>query len=130
MKTLILSNMGLIAAFGIGLLAVGQILKILYWARVEKLTARERVVKSSFDAILYDNEPGDYENAFIFSALWRLSDIYASGNALGYTLLLQDAVAIVAKIKREHEPERGINQVVIDTAVREFMESKRQNIPN
>lgn len=127
MSLLILTT-GQWIALALSLLATAQIIWVLFRAHTIRLLEREKAVQSAYDRILFENprENQDRKDGFIFGSVWRLSDVLNIGSTLGFTLTIEDCVNIVAIVKHNFDPEHGINNLIIEHTIYNYM--TKQNI--
>ncbi|MGC3945303.1 MAG: hypothetical protein QM762_12455 [Chryseolinea sp.] len=111
-------NTGLWLALGIILLSVAHMAKLAYQWRKDRLMKRERAVQRMIELGLYESISGSaVTEGFIFCKLWRASDIHREAAKIGIVLDLHDVYSIVHHIRKQFDPETGVNVNIIRKAI-------------
>lgn len=105
---------------------VAQMVYIFYRGWKQDLVKREKLVNDAFHAGIFENNRHSWNDGSIFCSVWRLSHIRNEAEKLGYVLMITDYYSVVNRIKREFDPEVGINLSVIRQAIKEHVMSKIQ----
>lgn len=121
-------NTGESIALAIVVFSLAQIASIVYKARKDELLKRERIVQDTVRAMVFENGKA-INDGFIFCSLWRISAIMRRAEAMGFTFTIYDCYQVVARIKRDFDPDIGISHKVIDKAIHAFV-MKNLNLPD